>query len=83
MLQEIHHLAGEMDENGYVITGQVPLPVIDELKVLTPAFRQRLEQVARELRIKGRVPREVLVSNLLALCTGRFMTLRADGAGEP
>jgi len=71
------NLAGERDGNGCLIADQLPLPVIDDLKLLAPSFREALEQQASEPRTKRKVSREVLVSTVAALCTGRFVTLRA------
>lgn len=71
------NLAGERDGNGCLVADQLPLPVIDDLKLLAPSFRESLEQQASEPRTKRKVSREVLVSTVTDLCTGRFVTLRA------
>ena len=71
------NLAGDRDPNGCLMADQLPLPVIDDLQRLAPSFRQTLEQQASAPRTKRKVNREVLVSTVLTLCAGRFVTLRA------
>ncbi len=70
-------LKEQRDGNGCLLSDQLPLPVIDDLRHLTPTFRQVLEQQACVPRTKRKVGRDVLVSTILALCKGRFITLRA------
>lgn len=69
-------LAGTRDENGCLLTDQLALPVIDDLSHLSPSFRTDLDITAWEPQTKGKVPREVLIEVLLALCSQRFVTLR-------
>jgi ATP-dependent DNA helicase RecG len=52
------------------------LPIIDDLAVLTRHFRNSLEQIARLPREKKKVSRDVLISVILKLCEGHFITLR-------
>lgn len=69
-------LAGTRNLDGCLLTDQLSLPVIDDLSRLSRQFRALLELTAAEPRTKGKVKREVLVTAILALCEGRFVTLR-------
>jgi ATP-dependent DNA helicase RecG len=62
--------------DGCLLSDQLTLPVVDDLGRLAPALRARFEELAAEPRAKGKVDREVLISVVLALCDGRFVTLR-------
>ncbi len=64
------------DSKGCLISEQLGLPMVDDLSLLSPVFRSTLETLAREPRDKGKVDREVLISVVLSLCEGRFVTLR-------
>lgn len=64
------------DAEGCLLSEQLDLPVLDDLKVLAPRLRAALELVAAEPRTKGKVDREVLIAVILKLCTGRFVALR-------
>jgi predicted HTH transcriptional regulator len=69
-------LAGTRNLDGCLLTDQLSLPVIDDLSRLSRQFRALLEHTAAEPRTKGKVKREVLVTAILTLCEGRFVTLR-------
>jgi hypothetical protein len=68
------------DADGCLITDQLPLPVIDDLDILTWVLRTRLETIAAEPRAKRKVNREVLVAVVLQLCANHFVTLRCLAA---
>ncbi|MEO6624286.1 MAG: ATP-binding protein, partial [Burkholderiaceae bacterium] len=70
------NLTEKRDADGCLVSGQLPLPVIDDLDALSPAMRSRLEAIAAEPRSKGKVNREVLHRVILELCMARFVTLR-------
>lgn len=75
------HLTGDAasddhrDANGRLLTGQLDAPVIDSLKKLVPAFREKLEELAAEPRAKGKLPVETMKAVVLAVCSGHYMTL--------
>lgn len=70
------NLAENRDHEGCLISGQLSLPVVDDLEPLSEALRSRLEGMASEPRAKGKVDRQVLIDVVLQLCEGRFITLR-------
>lgn len=67
----------QRDEHGYLHTDQLPLPVINDLHVLSPALRNRLEQLAAEPRGKKKMDSEALKTVVLAVCDGHYLTLNA------
>ncbi len=75
------HLTGDApsddhrDANGRLLTEQLDAPVIDSLKKLVPAFREKLEELAAEPRTKGKLPVETMKAVVLAVCSGHYMTL--------
>ncbi len=70
------NFGGNRDAEGCLISKQLDLPVLDDLKVLAPRLRAELELLADEPRTKGKVEREVLIAVVLKICTGRFVALR-------
>ena len=64
------------DSDGCLITPQVAYPVVDDLKLATPALREAFERLAMEPRSKGRVNASVMNEAVLGVCKGRFVTLR-------
>ena len=64
------------DADGCLLADQLALPVIDDLSRLVPPLRIQLEALAAQPRAKRKVDREVLIPVVLALCDGRFVTLR-------
>ncbi len=70
------NLKENRDSEGCLISEQLSLPVVDDLTVLSAVLRSSLENIAREPREKGKVDRNVLISTVLRLCKGRFVTLR-------
>ncbi len=73
-------LNGKRDESGCLISHQLPLPVIEDLRCLTFEFRSRLEGLAAEPRVKRKVSHEVMNSVILRLCADHFVTLRCLAA---
>jgi predicted HTH transcriptional regulator len=69
-------LTNNRDDDGCLLSEQLALPVIDSLSQLSPRLRMALEAVAAEPRAKGKVDAEILISVILKICTGRFVTLR-------
>ena len=66
----------ERDGYGRLLSGQLELPVIDDLAALSTEFRLKLEKHADLPRQKRKVDREALIAVLLTLCKGQFVTLR-------
>lgn len=65
------------DADGCLISEQLALPVIDDLRGLSARLRGALETLAAEPRSKGKVDRAVLIQVILQLCEGRFVMLRS------
>lgn len=70
------NLTENRDGDGCLVADQLPLPIIDDLSVLSLTLLQRLEAMALEPRNKGKVDREVLIAVILELCAQQFITLR-------
>lgn len=70
------NLDEKRDADGCLITDQLPLPVIDDLDILSRVLRTRLETISAEPRVKGKVAREVLIAVVFQLCANHFVTLR-------
>jgi ATP-dependent DNA helicase RecG len=67
---------GSRDANGCLLSPLLNLPIIDNLEGLASHFRNSLEEIARLPREKKKVSRDVLISVVLELCEGYFITLR-------
>jgi predicted HTH transcriptional regulator len=67
----------QRDEDGYLVTDQLPLPVISDLGSLSSTLRERLEELAAEPRQKKKLDRENLEAAVLAVCEGHYLTLNA------
>lgn len=67
----------QRDEDGYLVTDQLPLPVISDLSALSPSLRARLEEMAAEPRQKKKLDRQTLEAAVLAVCEGHYLTLNA------
>ena len=65
------------DEHGYLLTDQLPLPVINGLHYLSPALRGRLEGLAQVPRRKKKMAREDFEQVVLSVCDGHYLTLQA------
>lgn len=70
-------LAQERDEHGYLHSEQLPLPVIDDLTVLSSELRQHLEHLAAEPHNKKKMNREAFQKVVLDVCAGHYLTLQA------
>ena len=70
-------LEQERDEQGYLQSEQLPLPVIDELAALSSELRQHLETLAFEPRNKKKMNREAFQKVVLDVCAGHYLTLQA------
>jgi ATP-dependent DNA helicase RecG len=67
----------QRDERGYLLTEQLPLPVINDLSCLSPTLRERLEALATVPRQKRKMDREELEQVVLAVCERHYLTLQA------
>ncbi len=67
---------GDRDADGCLLSPHLNLPIVDSLEALTSSFRASLENIASIPREKKRVSRDLLISVVLELCEGRFITLR-------
>jgi len=67
----------QWNEQGRLISKQLPLPIIDDLGALAPALRADLVVRATDPRQKRKMPRKDIESVLLAVCQGHFITLQA------
>lgn len=74
------NLAEKRDADGCLIADQLPLPIIDDLNMLSQNLLASLEAIAVEPRAKGKVDRNVLIAVVLQLCAKQFVTLRCLAA---
>jgi len=74
------NLAEKRDADGCLIADQLPLPIIDDLNMLSQNLLASLEAIAAEPRAKGKVDRDVLIAVVLQLCAKQFVTLRCLAA---
>lgn len=74
------NLTEKRDADGCLIAGQLALPIIDDLNLLSPHLLTSLEVIASEPRAKGKVDRDVLIAVVLQLCANQFVTLRCLAA---
>jgi ATP-dependent DNA helicase RecG len=70
-------LPQQWNEHGYLLTDQLPLPVINDLSRLSPVLRAHLAGLAAGPRQKKKMPREELEQVILAVCQGHYLTLQA------
>ncbi len=70
------NLAEIRDSEGCLLSDQLTLPVIDNLKALSQRLLATLETAAAEPRAKKKVDREIIIGVVLKICMGRFVTLR-------
>lgn len=64
------------DEHGYLHTDQLVLPVIDDLLLLSPALRQRLNTLAAAPQSKKKMDKRLFEQVILNVCEGHFLTLQ-------
>ncbi len=70
----------QRDKHGYLLSGQLPLPVIDDLSALSSEVKARLEAAAQEPRNKKKIGHDALEQVLLDVCTGHYLTLQCLAA---
>lgn len=64
------------DEHGYLHAEQLALPIIDDLQILSPVLRQKLDALAAEPQRKKKMNKKELEKTVLAICKGHFLTLQ-------
>ncbi len=64
------------DNQGYLLVEQLPLPLLDNLQVLSTGLKQRLLEMANEPRTKGKLDRDVMREVLKAVCSGHYVTVQ-------
>lgn len=67
--------AGDRDTLGRMITPHLDAPVIDDLELLAPAYRTRLQELAQEPCQKEKLSRSRMEKVILSLCADQFITL--------
>jgi ATP-dependent DNA helicase RecG len=65
------------NDDGCLISEQLQLPMIDNIDMLAPALRSKLEQLAILPRTKSKVDKTELEKVLLAICDGHYLTLQS------
>lgn len=65
------------DENGYLRSDQLALPVISDLDALSLALRERLEALAAVPRQKKKLDPTIMEQAILSVCEGHYLTLSA------
>jgi ATP-dependent DNA helicase RecG len=70
----------QRDKHGYLLSEQLPLPVIDDLSALSSEVKARLEAAAQEPRNKKKIGHDALEQVLLDVCTGHYLTLQCLAA---
>ncbi len=66
----------QRNKEGYWISHQLELPVIDDLSQLAGDLRNKLEKIAELPRTKKKVSHAKLEEVLIALCDGHYLTLQ-------
>lgn len=69
-------LSFQRDGDGYLLAGQLSLPVIDDLTALSSEVKTRLEAFAQEPRSKKKIDHAVMERVLLNMCTEHYVTLQ-------
>jgi hypothetical protein len=62
------------DALGRLILGDVEYPFIDDLKTLEPTFKGKLEKLALESKNNKRLPKEVMQSIILSVCSENYVS---------
>ncbi len=65
------------DEFGRLCNDKLPLPIVDDLSLLSEAFRQKLYQIADDARGKKRLLPHVMEKIILQLCAEQFFAVNA------
>ncbi len=65
------------DEVGRLLSSKFNLPFVDSLEVLTPAFLEKLEEMAKEPRAKKRMDRPEIEEVIIRLCSDHFITIKS------
>lgn len=65
------------DEDGYLRSDQLALPVISDLDALSLALRERLEALAAVPRQKKKLDPTIMEQAILSVCEGHYLTLSA------
>ena len=63
-----------LDRFGRIVHPQFEYPLIDSTDRLIPEFRSELEAIAKEPRIKKKIPREQMIEVILKLCSKQYVT---------
>ncbi|MGT3164151.1 AlbA family DNA-binding domain-containing protein [Yersinia enterocolitica] len=69
------HRDKNRDPSGRLVSPLLDKPFVDELDILTPAFKQQLEHIASLTREKKRLSTEEIRDVIKALCTEHFMAI--------
>lgn len=69
-------LDARRSQEGYLLTEQLPLPVIDTLNALSPELRAHLEGLAQGPRSKKKMDRVAMEQVVLQVCAGHYLTLQ-------
>lgn len=64
------------DEHGYLHADQLPLPIIDDLQVLSPSLKEKLDTLAAIPQSKKKMDKKEFERTVLAVCEGHFLTLQ-------
>ena len=65
------------DDDGYLQSDQLDMPVIDTLDNLSAVVLEELFTLAKEPRTKARLSKEVMEEVILNVCDGHFITLQS------
>ncbi len=63
------------DEAGQLVSEKLDAPVIDTLEALRPPLLIEFEKISAVAKARRRLPQEEMQEILLALCSGRYITL--------
>ena len=71
----VESMQKDRDEYGRFYSDKLELPVVDNLSELSQDFRNSLYEIAKESRVKQRLPRDTMENLILKLCDKQFVTL--------
>ena len=63
------------DEFGRFYSDKLVFPIIDDLTMLSEPFKTTLYEIAKDARLKQRLPRDRMETLILELCQKQFFTL--------